>query len=75
MHLLAIKQHLLQTKVATLTSLCMLFKTDKETMRCLLKHWMRKGCVRLCQQASVCGSVCSQCPFACTEIYEWVYNP
>lgn len=71
MSLIALKQYMVNAKVVTLTNLCAMFHADKETMRCLLRHWMRKGCVRLCKKASVCGSTCNTCPFACTEIYEW----
>lgn len=72
MSLIAIKQHLMKVKMATLSSLCLLFKAEPDTMRCLLKHWMAKGKVRQCVKKPACGSQCFKCPTDMTEIYEWV---
>ena len=75
MNLIAIKQYLMQVKLATLGSLCQVFKAEPETMRCLLSHWQRKGCVRQCMKTPACGSRCFKCPDRVTEIYEWVVIP
>lgn len=72
MSLLAIKQHMRQVKMATLASLCNLFKVDADMMRCLLAHWMHKGKVKKCLKTPACGSKCFKCPTLSTEIYEWV---
>jgi hypothetical protein len=74
MNLIAIKQYLMQVKLATLNSLCGVFKTDPETMRCMLNHFIRKGCIRRCAKKTACGTSCFQCPMAKTEMemYEWV---
>lgn len=72
MSLIEIKRHLLQVKVATLSSLCLLFNAEPETVRCLLSHWIRKGCVRQCTKKPACGSQCFKCPTTSTELYEWV---
>ncbi len=72
MNLLAIKQHMTQVKMATLSSLCRLFNAEPDNMRCLLSHWMKKGNIRLCLKQPACGTQCVKCPSATTEIYEWV---
>lgn len=72
MSLLAIKQHLLSVRSATLSSLCALFSAEPETVRAMLQHFIRKGCVRKCERSSACGSKCFKCPVANAERYEWV---
>lgn len=74
MSLIAIKHHLMQVKMATLDSLCAIFRSEPETLRCMLSHWIRKGKVRQCMKTPACGSQCGKCPGRVTEIYEWVYN-
>ena len=72
MGLLDIKQHMMQVRIASLSSLCLLFKTDAETLRCMLSHWIRKGSIRQCVNKSACGTKCFKCPGASVELYEWV---
>jgi putative ferrous iron transport protein C len=72
MSLVDIKRHMMQVKMATLASLCTLFKCDAETLRCMLQHWIRKGNIRLCLKTPACGSRCFKCPTTTTELYEWV---
>jgi len=72
MSLLDIKQYMMKVKAASLGNLCTVFKTDPETIRCLLSHWMRKGCVRQCTREPACGTKCFKCPVQVTEVYEWV---
>jgi hypothetical protein len=71
MSLLDLKKHMMSVRMASLASLCALFKTDPETMRCLLSHWMRKGCVRKCTKKPACATKCFKCPVADIEMYEW----
>lgn len=73
--LVAIKQHMTQVKMATLSHLCQIFCADPETIRCMLKHWMMKGKIRQCQKTPACGSKCFKCPTLMTEIYEWIDAP
>lgn len=72
MTLMEIKSHMMQVRVATLNSLCILFKSDADTLRCLLSHWVRKGRIRQCVKKPACGTQCFKCPASATEIYEWV---
>jgi hypothetical protein len=72
MSLLDIRNHMMQVRLATLGSLCSLFKTDADTVRCMLSHWMNKGKIRQCVKKPACGSKCFKCPSTMTELYEWV---
>lgn len=75
MSLIDLRNHLRHVKVATLGSLCGLFNADPETVRCLLRHWVNKGCVRQCTKQPACGTQCVKCPASVTEIYEWIDLP
>lgn len=72
MNLIDIKKHLMLVKTASLGGLCAIFKSDPETVRCMLRHLIRKGCVRQCTREPACGTQCFKCPVAVTEVYEWV---
>lgn len=72
MSLVDIKNHMMQVKIASLTSLCAKFGTDADTLRCMLSHWINKGCLRQCLKTPACGSKCMKCPSSATEIYEWI---
>lgn len=72
MSLIEIKQHLMKVRIATLTSLCALFNTNADNIRCLLQHWIRKGKVRQCLKKPACGTRCFKCPTSSSEMYEWV---
>lgn len=72
MSLVAIKKHLTQVRLASLGNLCAIFGSDADTMRCMLRHWVQKGCVRQCTREPACGSKCFKCPTSMVELYEWV---
>lgn len=72
MSLLEIKNHLMQVKMASLAALSAYFKCEKELLRKMLEHWVRKGKVRKFEQASMCAGKCVQCGSCATEIYEWL---
>ena len=72
MSLLAIKGHMTEVRMTTLSSLCLLFNIDADRMRCMLQHWIRKGKVRQCLKKPACGTKCFKCPTATNELYEWV---
>lgn len=72
MSLVEIKNHMMQVRIATLGSLCILFKAEPETIRCMLMHWIKKGKVRQCMKKPACGSKCFKCTTLTTEIYEWI---
>ena len=72
MSLLDIKQHMKQVKIATLASLCHFFNKDQELVRIMMKHWVKKGCIRQCMKTPACASRCFKCEVKDIEIYEWV---
>ena len=74
MSLIEIKRHLMTVKKATLSNLCVIFKTDPDTMRCMLRHLVQKGCVRKCLNEPACGTKCFKCPTTVMEVYEWCYT-
>ena len=74
MSLLDIKQHLMKVRIASLSSISVYFNTERDTLRHMLSHWVRKGCVRQCLKTPACGSSCGKCSPLLTEIYEWVAN-
>src|SRR3990167_8894994 len=59
--LVDIKKYLMQVKITTLNSLCTYFHAEPETMRCMLAHWVRKGCIRQCMKTPACGTQCFKC--------------
>ena len=72
MSLLDIKKHLMQVKIASLSSLCVYFNCESDVLRNMLGHWMRKGCIRQFNKTAACGGNCTKCLPTMTEIYEWV---
>ncbi len=72
MSLLEIKQYLQQMKIVSLEALCAHFKCNADVLRCMLSHWLRKGCVRQFNKTAACGGSCAKCPQSRVEIYEWL---
>lgn len=72
MNLLDIKSHMMQVRMASLSSLCVYFNSDAEVLRGMLSHWVRKGKMRQCSKTPQCGVKCGKCSPLLTEIYEWV---
>jgi putative ferrous iron transport protein C len=71
-NLIAVKNYMVQVKITSLANLCLMFKRDPETLRQMLKHWMRKGKIKQCTKKAACGSQCFKCPVPSIEIYEWI---
>lgn len=72
MNLLDIKQHMMEVKMASLSSLSVRFHGDTELLRAMLAHWVRKGKLRQCMKTPRCGVSCGMCSAHTTEIYEWI---
>jgi hypothetical protein len=70
--LVAIKQHMMQVKIASISSLCVCLNAEPGLLRQMLGHWIRKGCIRQCVKTSACGGSCTKCDAPIPEIYEWV---
>jgi putative ferrous iron transport protein C len=72
MTLLEIKSHFQMVKSASIYQLSYHFKSDPAHLKEMLKHWIRKGKIRVCTKTSRCGTQCQSCAEDATIIYEWV---
>ncbi|GEM_PF-182666 len=69
--LASLRDYLRQRGQATLAEVANHFRIPPEVARQMLEVWLRKGRVRRRWATASCGSGCSQCDPAATEIYEW----
>jgi len=67
-----IRNYLQQRGQASLNDIAMHFDTPPEAVKGMLEIWIKKGRVQRHLANPSCGSSCSQCAPATTEIYEWV---
>jgi len=56
---------------ASLSDIALHFDADPEAVRGMLEVWVRKGQVQRRAATAACGSSCSQCDSATTELYIW----
>jgi len=63
--------YLEQRGQASLADLAMHFDTPQEALRGMLAVWIRKGIIHKRPATTACGSSCSQCDSAETELYLW----
>lgn len=66
-----IKRYLRERRQASLADIALHFDADPDAVRGMLEHWIRKGKVVRHQANASCGSSCSKCDPAGTEIYLW----
>lgn len=66
-----IRHYLEQRGQATLADIALHFDADPDAIRGMLEVWIRKGRIRRRMATASCGSSCSQCDPAATEIYSW----
>lgn len=66
----SVKRYMQMEKVAHMPDLLRHFRTDALTLKPLLDHWARKGCLRP-YQPSQCGKSCTQCEPALRQAFEW----
>lgn len=67
-----VKIYLQENHVTNMFNLIHHFKTDPETMRGMLGHWIRKGKIRKLEPSLNKCEKCQQCDPLIMEIYEWV---
>lgn len=72
MMLADIRRYLQQRGRASLADIAVHFDTEPDALRGMLAVWMRKGRVLRQTATASCGSSCSKCQQAATEIYIWV---
>jgi putative ferrous iron transport protein C len=67
-----IRHYLQQRGQASLADLALHFDTDADAIRGMLQVWMRKGMVHKLVATAACGSSCTKCDSAATEVYAWL---
>ena len=73
--LAGIRNYLRQRGQATLADIAHHFRVSPEVARQMLEVWERKGKVYRRAATASCGTSCSQCDPAATEIWEWSESP
>lgn len=71
MILLEVKDYIKQRKLVNLQDLSLHFQRDRDTMREIVGHWVRKGVVRRAPKPSACGVKCGSCKPSVAEVYCW----
>ena len=73
--LAAVRDYLQQRGQATLSDIALHFDISPEVARQMLEIWVRKGKVQRTRATASCGTSCSQCDPAATELYSWGEAP
>lgn len=71
MILAEVKDYLEQRGQASLLEIAQHFDAPPNALRGMLAIWLRKNVIHKSVMTSACGSSCSQCDAAATEIYCW----
>lgn len=66
-----VRDYLRQRGPVSLGDVALHFDTDPQAVRGMLDVWVRKGKVERSTLMPACGSSCSQCGVATTEVYRW----
>ncbi len=66
-----IRDYLERRGQASLADIATHFDTPLDALRGMLAVWIRKGKIHKRLATAACGSSCSQCESATTEIYVW----
>lgn len=64
-------EYLQQRGQATVADIALHVDADESAVRSMLERWISKGLVEKRTLASSCGSSCSKCAPAATELYVW----
>ena len=67
-----IRRYLQTREQASLADLALHFDTDVDAMRGMLQVWVRKGMIERRLATASCGSSCTRCDAAATEVYTWL---
>ncbi|MFZ0467368.1 MAG: FeoC-like transcriptional regulator [Thiogranum sp.] len=70
-----IRRYLEQRGQASLADIALHCDTDPDAARGMLQVWIRKGKVHKQTATASCGSSCTKCAQAATEVYTWVDAP
>ena len=66
-----IRDYMQQHGQVSLADIALHFDSEPDAVRGMLDVWIRKGNVYRRSATSSCGTSCSQCDTAATEIYVW----
>jgi predicted ArsR family transcriptional regulator len=66
-----IRDYLTQRGQVTLADIALHFDTEPEAMRGMLDRWVSKGKVERRKVEAACGTRCTRCNAAATELYIW----
>jgi len=66
-----IRQYLQRHGEVSLADIALHFDSEPATVRAMLEVWIKKGRVQRRTATASCGTSCSQCDTAATEIYAW----
>jgi len=69
-----LRDYLKQQHRLTLAEMANHFDVDADALRGMLNKWISKGKVAKIDMGGACGTTCSKCDPALTEIYEWLEN-
>lgn len=74
MILAELRDYLKQQHRLTLAEMANHFDVEADVLRGMLAKWIAKGKVKKLDMGGACGTTCSKCDPALTEIYEWLDN-
>ena len=69
MILLEVKEYIKARQWVNLQDIALHFQRDPDTMREMLKHWLRKGVIRQMPKPLGCGVKCGACKPSIAEVY------
>lgn len=69
-----IRNYIQKRGQVSLADIAQHFDSEPDALRGMLDIWIRKGMVCRCSATRCCGTKCSQCDTATTEIYVWGSN-
>jgi len=70
-----IRDYLQHRGQSSLADIALHFDIEPDAVRGMLDIWVKKGKLHRRSATSSCGTSCSQCDSAVTEIYVWESNP
>ena len=70
-----IRNYLQDRGQSSLSDIALHFDIEPDAARGMLDIWIRKGMLQRRAATSSCGTNCSQCDTAATEIYVWESSP
>lgn len=70
-----IRKYLQDRGQSSLADIAVHFDVEPDAVRGMLETWIKKGKLNRRSATTSCGTSCSQCDTAATEIYVWESSP